>query len=155
MKTKAWPCQTHWKLLAILHFAWVQDPYFFCFCTWSLYLEVKDCRQLICQIEAVFKIDAALETASSCRLTSLAPLSLHLDKIFSQARTIRWREKLILAMNRYDPLIYMFRTSFLLHVQPTWAERAVEWIHHFLCQLLLLLNFKHAQFFALNWNLLS
>ena len=29
MKTKAWPCQTHWKLLAILHFAWVQDPYFF------------------------------------------------------------------------------------------------------------------------------
>ena len=45
------------------------------------------------KLEAVFKIEAALETASLCWLTSLAPLSLHFDEIFSQARRIRRRRK--------------------------------------------------------------
>ena len=53
------------------------------------------------KLEAVFKIEAALETASLCWLTSLAPLSLHFDEIFSQAKIIRrgrnclWRWTLI------------------------------------------------------------
>ena len=48
------------------------------------------------KLEAVFKIEAALETASLCWLTSLAPLSLHFDEIFSQARRIRRRRKCFL-----------------------------------------------------------
>ena len=59
------------------------------------------------KLEAVFKIEAALETASLCWLTSLAPLSLHFDEIFSQSRIIRrgrnclWRLTLIHIRDMY------------------------------------------------------
>ena len=103
MKTKAWPCQTHWKLLAILHFAWVQDPCLFSVCTWSLYLEVN-CRQLRCQIRGCFQ-NRGCSRDRFLVLTDLPRSALVAFRRDSQARRIRRRENLFMAMNLYTMYI--------------------------------------------------
>ena len=72
------------------------------------------------KLEAVFKIEAALETASLCWLTSLAPLSLHFDEIFSQAKIIRRRGNLFMAIN-FNPHMWYVCT-----IVQTWAKTYVD-----------------------------
>ena len=60
----------------------------------------------------------------------------------SASRRIRRREKLFLALKGYGtPMLCMHGTNFVVPAPPTQVNTAVEWICHFLCLLLLLLNY--------------
>ena len=61
-----------------------------------------------------------------------------LYRAFKQARIIRRREKPLLTMERILSFhLYKELTSFLVTAQPTPSKTALEWIHHFLCLVLL------------------